>query len=152
MTSTGNFIQPSANHQSLSSTDGGRGRGSWLPLTTSEFFSFLWKTSLHSENSKKHFLCPQLVAHRATVGTRDSLQSLVVQTETYCVPIAKGKSKLKLSLGLRGTRRSLEEKWTKDSSCKNKAKLLFCSGKFLTGSFWLDLPLPESHCAGNPKA
>ena len=62
------------------------------------------------EGKKKKTPLSLLITHYPKVGTRDLLESLVVQTETYCTPVAKGKGKLKLSLGLRIIRRSKEEK------------------------------------------
>lgn len=86
--------------------------GAWLPARDHlRVFIFSLKAFLALRKLKKktpHFLCSSLTTQK-WAGTRDLLESLVVQTEAYCIPVAKGKSKLKLSLSLRIIRRSLEE-------------------------------------------
>lgn len=84
--------------------------GAWLPARDHlRVFIFSLKDFLARRKLKKKKKNIFSAHHSLRkVGTRDLLESPVVQTETYCIPVAKGKSKLKLSLGLRIIR-SLEE-------------------------------------------
>lgn len=69
----------------------GWGQGRWRPLTPSEFLSFLGKPSLHSENSKQHFLSPQSIPPHPKSGTKDSLEPPVIQIETHLCSNSSGK-------------------------------------------------------------
>ena len=75
--------------QRLSRTDRQRGAGGALSLKPRKLTKAL---SLPS-------------AHHSKAGTRDSLDSLVVEIKTYCIPTAKGKAH-KPPLGLRDIRTS----------------------------------------------